>query len=115
MPSVEVNLPNVPQDADVSVPYLGKFKNGTTTEVDEAQWNRYLKHQPGAQDPEGGVLRLGKFEEEEEEGRSTETDTTGSPLERVAQGLGLDTDQYSSEAELSRAIESEATDPSKEV
>jgi len=58
MPNVEVNLPNIPEGADVSVPYLGKFKNGETSEVSDLRWGRYLRNQPGAKEVEDGVLRL---------------------------------------------------------
>jgi len=58
MGTVEVNLPNVPQGANVSVPYLGRFKNGETTEVSERNWGRWLRNHPGAREPEDGVLRL---------------------------------------------------------
>jgi len=58
MASVEVNLPNVPQGANVSIPYLGRFKNGETTEVSERNWGRWLRNHPGAREPQGGVLRL---------------------------------------------------------
>ena len=58
MATVEVNLPNVPQGANVSIPYLGRFKNGETTEVSERNWGRWLRNHPGAREPQDGVLRL---------------------------------------------------------
>jgi len=59
MATVEVKYDNLPQDAKVEVPYLGVFKNGSTTEVDERKWNRYLNNFPGAeQHRESGKLTL---------------------------------------------------------
>jgi hypothetical protein len=58
MPSVEVNLPNIPQGKTVSIPYLGKFTNGETAEVDQEVFDRYLRNHPGAADPEDGALHL---------------------------------------------------------
>jgi len=58
MATVEVNLPNVPQGANVSIPYLGRFRNGETTEVSDRNWGRWLRNHPGAREPEDGVLRL---------------------------------------------------------
>jgi len=58
MPSVEVNLPNIPQGKTVTIPYLGKFKNGETTEVEQRHLDKYARNYPGAAEPEDGVLKL---------------------------------------------------------
>jgi len=59
MATVEVKYDNLPQDAKVEVPYLGVFKNGSITEVDERKWNRYLTNFPGAEQyRESGKLTL---------------------------------------------------------
>lgn len=38
------------EGANVSVPYLGKFKNGESTEVPQDRWERFLNHSPGARE-----------------------------------------------------------------
>jgi len=48
MPSVRVDLNNLPKGKEVSIPYLGTFKNGSTTDVDDAKWKRYTALFPGA-------------------------------------------------------------------
>lgn len=53
MPSVKVALDNLADDAEVEIPYLGKFKNNSTTEVDQVKWDRYVTLQPGADQLEG--------------------------------------------------------------
>lgn len=56
MPSVKVALDNLPKDAEVEVPYLGLFKNNTTTDVDQDAWDRYQANWPGA--TEGDSLEV---------------------------------------------------------
>lgn len=59
MATVEVKYDNLPQGAKVEIPYLGVFENGSTAEVDENKWNRYLNNFPGAeQHRESGKLTL---------------------------------------------------------
>lgn len=54
MPSVKVDLDNLPKGTLVEVPYLGGFENGTTTEVDEDRWNTFRTLSPNGQAlPEG--------------------------------------------------------------
>lgn len=63
MASVEIKYDNLPKGAKVEVPYLGVFENGSTTEVDDSKWNRYLNNFPGAEQyRETGKLVLGTAE-----------------------------------------------------
>jgi len=41
MPSVEVDLDNFGKGATVTIPDLGGFENGSTTEVTQARFNRF--------------------------------------------------------------------------
>lgn len=54
MPTVKIGLENLAEDAVVEVPYLGYFKNNTTSEVDQDKWDRFVNYNPvGATFAEG--------------------------------------------------------------
>jgi hypothetical protein len=59
MPTVKVNYDNLAEGAEVEVPYLGLFKNGSSTEVDQRKWDRFVNNWPGARDLEGDTLEVG--------------------------------------------------------
>lgn len=46
---VKVDLDNLPKGALVEVPNLGAFENGSTTEVSDARWERFVTHDPVGQ------------------------------------------------------------------
>lgn len=49
MPQVKVAFDNIPEGQEVEVPYLGLFENGSTTEVDQDQWDRFVANAPGGE------------------------------------------------------------------
>lgn len=54
MPSVKVALENLPDGAEVEIPYLGSFENNTQTEVEQWKWDRFIEFSPTGQAlPEG--------------------------------------------------------------
>lgn len=48
--NVKVDYDNLPNGAEVEIPYLGLFENGSSREVDEGDWQRFLDLQPGARE-----------------------------------------------------------------
>src|SRR5215208_6904264 len=62
MSSVRVNHPNLPRGADVEIPGLGVFKNGSARQVDEEQvenWRWYNQRAVEVGDrPEDGVAAV---------------------------------------------------------
>lgn len=62
MAKVKVNLPNQPRGAEIEIPGLGLFKNGSTQEVDEVQveaWRWYNQRPVTSGDrPEDGVAAV---------------------------------------------------------
>jgi hypothetical protein len=59
MPTVRVNYDNLKEGAKVEIPYLGVFENGSTTEVDQRKWDRFVANWPSAGSLEGDTLELG--------------------------------------------------------
>lgn len=47
---VKVDYPNKPKGVIVDIPALGSFKNGSTNEVTDAQWERFLNRHPTARE-----------------------------------------------------------------
>lgn len=48
--SVKVDYDNLPEGAEVEIPYLGLFENGSSREVEDERWERFLDLQPGARE-----------------------------------------------------------------
>jgi hypothetical protein len=46
MAHVDVNLPNKPQGAKISIPGLGVFNNGEVAEVNDKKWRRFIESSP---------------------------------------------------------------------
>lgn len=49
MPSVKIALDNLPDDAEVEVPFLGLFKNNTTTQIEDDRWQFFLQNAQGSE------------------------------------------------------------------
>ena len=54
MPDVTVNLTNLKKGTSVTVPGLGVFENGSTTEVSKAVVDRFVASKPSAKDVVSG-------------------------------------------------------------
>lgn len=126
MPSVKVALDNLPDGATVEVPYLGYFKNGTTTEVDQNKWDRFVNHSPvGANFAEEDTLELTTEKQKEDaeafkklatlEGSSAddlEDDYKKDELVSLADSMGISTegknkDELAEDIAAARGTESE--------
>lgn len=118
MPSVKVQLNNIPKGRGVAVPGLGRFNNGETTEVEQREWDIYLRVNPRAKSQiKGDTLHITTEQykqgteateaiQEASEGGSDLTSLTRDKLEAVALNAGVDNpSQYGNKNELVKAIE----------
>lgn len=76
MPKVNVKYDNLPDGKEVEIPYLGVFKNNSTTEVSELSVKRFVRLTAGSEKYEGAETLLFPYPEAETEDSSTSTTET---------------------------------------
>lgn len=83
---VKVDYPNKPKGATIDIPGLGSFKNGSTSEVEDSAWERFLNRHESARKALGDnksqatipfdIPPLVKSEDEAEDETTTTTSDT---------------------------------------
>lgn len=87
MATVEIDYDNMPKDADLEVPYLGVFKNGSTSEVEDAKWERFLRNHPNPEPlREAGKLVLTTKAQRAESAARREAQQAAAASEGVSTG-----------------------------
>lgn len=102
MATVEINYDNVAKGTKLEVPYLGVFENGSTSEVDDVKWERFLRNHPNAEAlrEAGGLTLTTKAQkaasaarrEAREAAAASEGSGTGDASPGAQGGSGGDTD-----------------------
>lgn len=125
MPTVTINLENIPQGEMVEIPYLGYFENGVTTEVEQARWDRYVEYSGAAarfsEDSDSLEISTEQQREEAESARrlaelggdtpeELEDEYKKSELVNMAESMGIETSSKNKD-ELAEEIAASQSGP----